>query len=220
MGKPKLTEYMAKKYSGRLYRCRDWLYDQYVNQRKYLKHIAKEAGTVDSTILFWIKRYGFPRISLSTRHKEDANLRKGIDRTRCQKQNRPRGKMHWKYTEVSSRDFNQMYNSLEYRIWKKAVHERDGYTCKGCGATPKFLDTHHILPVREFPHLFYAVDNGISLCHSCHSKTIHKEHTYIALFQKVVNSGEPKSKDMVIPNQASSADLRACVETMDDPRKG
>lgn len=48
----------------------------------------------------------------------------------------------------------------EFRL---AVFERDGFTCRACGARGK-LDAHHIMPRENFENGGYVVENGISLC--------------------------------------------------------
>jgi endogenous inhibitor of DNA gyrase (YacG/DUF329 family) len=67
-------------------------------------------------------------------------------------------------------------NSLEYRIWRKAVFERDNYTCVWCGARSEkgkkvILNVDHIKPFSLFPELRFSIDNGRTLCKSCHEKT-------------------------------------------------
>lgn len=67
-------------------------------------------------------------------------------------------------------------SSLDYRLWKEAVLERDNYTCVDCGASSvrgKFVLMHadHIKPFSLFPELRFAIDNGRTLCVPCHSKT-------------------------------------------------
>jgi hypothetical protein len=64
----------------------------------------------------------------------------------------------------------------EYREWRKAVYERDNYTCQECHArsakgVPVILNAHHIKPFSRYPELVYSVDNGVTLCRSCHLLT-------------------------------------------------
>ena len=69
-------------------------------------------------------------------------------------------------------------HSMEYRLWRTAVFERDNYTCIWCGL--KFikgvtgnviLNADHIKPFALFPELRFAIDNGRTLCENCHRKT-------------------------------------------------
>jgi hypothetical protein len=70
----------------------------------------------------------------------------------------------------------QIKNSLEYKNWRRAVFERDNYTCVICGARngngKKIeLNADHIKPFCNYPELRFVLDNGRTLCRSCHLKT-------------------------------------------------
>lgn len=54
--------------------------------------------------------------------------------------------------------------------WSKDVKKRDGYECKICGSTHR-LHAHHIIPRKKAESLKYDLNNGITLCNSCHAKT-------------------------------------------------
>lgn len=60
--------------------------------------------------------------------------------------------------------------SAEYKLWRKAIFERDDYTCQVCGQRGVKLNAHHKKPYAYFPDLRYSIDNGITLCISCHQK--------------------------------------------------
>ncbi len=67
-------------------------------------------------------------------------------------------------------------NSLEYKLWRESVFERDNWTCIWCGAKSgkgKHIELHadHIKPFALFPELRFAIDNGRTLCIDCHRKT-------------------------------------------------
>lgn len=63
-------------------------------------------------------------------------------------------------------------SSLEYKLWRRAVFERDGYTCVWCGNNKSGnLEADHIKPFAYFPELRFAIDNGRTLCKECHRKT-------------------------------------------------
>jgi len=60
--------------------------------------------------------------------------------------------------------------SLEYKLWRKSVFERDKYTCIWCGAGGN-INADHIKPFAYFPELRFAIDNGRTLCVPCHKST-------------------------------------------------
>jgi len=61
----------------------------------------------------------------------------------------------------------------EYDEWRQQVFERDNYTCQDCGARSQEgqrvrLHAHHIIPLAQDRSKAYDVDNGVTLCTSCH----------------------------------------------------
>lgn len=81
-----------------------------------------------------------------------------------------RGKNHHcyksgKYTAEKKR----FWSTSEYQQWRKAVYERDNYTCQKCGDNKGGnLNAHHIKSFVDYPRLRYVVSNGITLCEKCH----------------------------------------------------
>ena len=62
-------------------------------------------------------------------------------------------------------------HTLEYKLWRKAVFERDNYTCQDCGAYGEELQADHIKQFAYFPKLRFELSNGRTLCKPCHEKT-------------------------------------------------
>lgn len=62
-------------------------------------------------------------------------------------------------------------SSIEYKIWRTMVFERDDYTCCWCGKRGVALQADHIKPFAYFPKLRFAVSNGRTLCVGCHKNT-------------------------------------------------
>jgi hypothetical protein len=63
---------------------------------------------------------------------------------------------------------HKIRNSLKYNQWRKAVFERDNYTCLVCGKVGGELNAHHIKSFKHYPELRFEVDNGITMCIKCH----------------------------------------------------
>ena len=61
--------------------------------------------------------------------------------------------------------------SLEYRLWREAVFKRDNWTCVWCKKRGGRLEADHIKPFCNYPELRFAIDNGRTLCKSCHKTT-------------------------------------------------
>lgn len=79
------------------------------------------------------------------------------------------GTSHPLWNNGSSGERSRAWVSREYKAWRKAVFERDNYTCQKCGDTQGGnLNAHHIKPFAQYKELRYDVSNGITLCEKCH----------------------------------------------------
>lgn len=58
--------------------------------------------------------------------------------------------------------------SLDYRLWREAVFSRDDFCCSDCGDRGVYLEADHLLPFAYYPSLRFDVDNGQTVCRSCH----------------------------------------------------
>jgi 5-methylcytosine-specific restriction endonuclease McrA len=85
----------------------------------------------------------------------------------------------------------------EWAAWRKQVFQRDGYRCIMCPRTPaaalafralrKHLEPHHIRRKIDFPQLMYEVDNGVTLCNSCHKMVTGSEAAFEAQFLRYIS---------------------------------
>ena len=61
--------------------------------------------------------------------------------------------------------------SIEYKIWRKLVFEKDNYTCQVCLQKGGKLIAHHIKSWKYYPELRFDLNNGQTLCIKDHTKT-------------------------------------------------
>lgn len=80
------------------------------------------------------------------------------------------GEKHFAWKGGVASENMKIRNSLEIKLWRKAIFERDNFTCQKTGIKGGELIVHHINNFAEFPELRTAINNGITL-----SKESHKE---------------------------------------------
>lgn len=90
--------------------------------------------------------------------------------------NHPRREKRWNWKGGITSQAEIIRHSPQYKIWRKAIFERDNYTCIWCGSKsmkgfPVVLNADHIKPFALFPELRFAIDNGRTLCEPCHRTT-------------------------------------------------
>ena len=86
--------------------------------------------------------------------------------------NQRSGKNHYRYnSELSKEERLQrdMFNG-ELKKWRNAIYKRDNYTCGKCGNFGSKLNAHHLNSWDAHKDKRFDVDNGITLCVSCHKK--------------------------------------------------
>lgn len=82
-----------------------------------------------------------------------------------------RGENHRSWKGGNSKGYKTGYWSKEYIAWRKAVFERDDYTCQYCKVRGGKLQAHHIFRFSFFPEFRFLAVNGITLCEKCHKTT-------------------------------------------------
>lgn len=92
--------------------------------------------------------------------------------------------------KIKNKKHSLRFNS-EMNNWRKQVYIRDDYTCQSCGAVSGqgnrvVLNAHHIKRFNDYPKLRTDINNGITLCESCHKETYCKEEQFEEEFSEVV----------------------------------
>lgn len=110
------------------------------------------------------------------RSEADPNNKHFFCSKQCQKKNIDyilRGEDHYQYVNGHT----SLTRGKGWTQTRKAVRERDGFTCQQCGRTEdvlgRALDVHHIKPYRMFDSYEDAnkIENLVALCASCHHRT-------------------------------------------------
>lgn len=140
-------------------------------QRQYLSEIAKQRIGKKSP------RYGV-KLSESTRHQISNSLK-----------GRFRGPDNPQWKGSSDNKRQKWHSRYEYKEWRIAVFARDSYTCQMCGKPSNGdIQAHHIWPWADFTELRFDVDNGITLCESCHRAIKGKELEFAAQFDSILQA--------------------------------
>lgn len=80
------------------------------------------------------------------------------------------GENHWNWNGGNTPPDMKIRKSVEYKLWRTAVFERDNWTCIWCGYKG-YVEADHIKQFCDYPELRFAIDNGRTLCKECHLKT-------------------------------------------------
>jgi 5-methylcytosine-specific restriction endonuclease McrA len=166
---------------------KDWLITKYVDESMSTRDIAQLLGCSSKTIHRKLHEYSIP-----TRNREESLKRfrngaevlcsngcgKPIYRKRCiiNKYDlffcsrKCAGEYQSKHNRISS--FKVGWRRCkEYRLWRNSVINRD-VCCKMCKSTNKLV-AHHIYEAKDYPDLVFNINNGVTLCQSCHIN-VHK----------------------------------------------
>ena len=172
------------------WQTKEYLSNSYVKELKSSITIAKEVGSSPGTVISWLKNFDIERrekggslrgktMSLASRAKISA-ARKG----KYLGESNP----NWKGNKVS--DEVRERRSYIAKKWRALILERDSNKCQKC-ANVKNLHVHHIKEFKDYPDLRWDVNNGITVCVSCHEK-IHSRR-----FPDWLTGRITKTKDVV-----------------------
>jgi 5-methylcytosine-specific restriction endonuclease McrA len=97
------------------------------------------------------------------------------DRAEAEREKRRKGNQT-RWEGVPRKPQREKHNGdYRYSEWRKAVFDRDDYTCQECGVRGGQLHAHHVKPWATHPDLRYDVDNGLTLHAACH-REVHQRH--------------------------------------------
>lgn len=94
-----------------------------------------------------------------------------IDRSGLKGKNHP----NWikDRTKLKTPKKETLRKSTKFKEWRKKIFDRDNYSCQICHDRGKKghwieIHSHHIKSFADFPKDRFNIDNGITLCKSCH----------------------------------------------------
>jgi hypothetical protein len=176
---------------------KEWLFREYVENKRSLRDIAKECSVSDDTIRTRLNRFNIiirsPKESNCLGYTKNINKiisKKVISKNLSQKNGSiiaclncekpiytPKKLLETKkFCSISCRDIywrehvnrNQDWRDYpEYDIWRKNVYKRDFWKCKICNNKRK-INAHHILDGNSYENLRFDINNGIVLCEKHH----------------------------------------------------
>jgi len=87
------------------------------------------------------------------------------------RENTPRGPACHSFIDGKAADRRGTRHTTEYKRWRFDVYSRDGFACQLCGDDRGGnLNAHHIYPYAKHPELRLDLDNGITICETCHDR--------------------------------------------------
>ena len=107
------------------------------------------------------KMYVGRKLTLETKLKISKSLQKVIKR----------GSENHNWKGGVTPIYKVIRKSLKYKLWREEVFKRDNYICQMCNQRGGDLRGDHIKPFSLYPKLRFDIDNGRTLCESCHQKT-------------------------------------------------
>lgn len=77
---------------------------------------------------------------------------------------------NWK-ENATEKNYSERY-SQDYKNWRINVFKKDLYTCQCCGQRSGDLEAHHLNDFATHEELRMVLENGITLCKSCHNSQV------------------------------------------------
>jgi hypothetical protein len=164
---------------------RDWLEDEYVDNKKSAQDIGDMFGISAAAIMFWLRKHGIPR-----RDAVDArNLKpRGVSGDKNPMWGRT-GELSVRWQGGITPDRQAFYVSQEWKTACSVVWVRDKATCQKCSKVRGEVEglqfhVHHIVSFKE-ESLRSEVTNLVLLCKPCHNFVHSRENVNNEFIQKI-----------------------------------
>ncbi len=148
--------------SAQSFSVKEYLISEYVEKRRSTGDIAKEFDVTDAAILFWLRRHGIPRRSVSEARQAkhwgadgEANPMYG-----------KLGQLNPHYKHGATPERQKMYSRYFWKQIVRVVHDRDK-CCVRCSKSEKLI-THHLKSWTTHPEARYDLALIVTVCEPCH----------------------------------------------------
>lgn len=148
------------------FRDAEWLRREYVEKQRSTGDIAAEFEVTDGAILFWLRKHGIPRRSVSEARQAKHWGSDGESNPMYGK----RGAEIASWKGGVTPDRQAFYSSPAWALAVKTIWQRDQGKCRRCGAEPKARGEFHIHHIVSFSVVELRVEltNLALLCGACH----------------------------------------------------
>lgn len=147
---------------------REWLVEMYVARERSAGDIAVEIGTTDANVLYWLKKHGIARRTVS----QARALKRWGASGAANPMHGKTGARNPRFVDGSSPERQRLYAQGHGREFLRSVMARDGYRCRKCAKPktfPKSLHVHHVRPWAGNEGARLDPSNAVTLCRECHS---------------------------------------------------
>lgn len=152
---------------------KSFLHQKYEIEELSTTQIGELVGVTASTVRTWLAKLEIETRAVGGAYKVGTKM---SPESRKKMSIAKKGKYlgadnpNWKGSKVTEE--KRLRQSYENKLWRQACLIRDQNQCTKCGDKNR-LHVHHILPFADHPERRFDINNGQTLCVSCH-EDVHK----------------------------------------------
>jgi hypothetical protein len=167
--------------AAKAYYSREWCEQEYVTAGRSTGDIAQQFGVTDAAVIFWLRKHGIARRSVSEARAVKSWGASGSDNPMWNK----RGELNPRWKGGITPERQSFYTSSAWKTACSAVWTRDDAKCRRCGLdhreSPDMpMHVHHVagfavVELRADP------DNLLLVCEACHhfihsKRNVNRDH--------------------------------------------
>lgn len=152
--------------------AKTFLEREYIKNKKSFRQISVELFGDDryrNSLSKWCDK-----LDIKKRHGSEAVETQWINNTERRKQNAELMRKIFNIEGIKkNHTIPELRKTSAYQEWRLKVYARDNFTCVKCGKPRDYrtkLNAHHLNSFMYNEELRYDIDNGVTLCQSCHMK--------------------------------------------------